>query len=103
MTDKLSVYEAKKLGGDKCWYCGDDLFASTKTVDHFWPKSMQGRLKVVCCANCNRMKGSLTPNGFIALINSMKNKHGKYQPWQKRFERMVYATETLWERIKWSI
>jgi len=101
--EQLSVYEGKTLGGNKCWYCGDVLFASTSTVDHFWPKSMQGRLKVVCCTNCNRMKGNLTPNGFIALIESLKRKQGKYQPWQKRFDRMIRATQTLWERVKWSV
>jgi hypothetical protein len=49
------------------------------------------------------MKGNLTPNGFIALITSLKNKHGNYQLWQSRFERMIRATETLWERVKWSV
>lgn len=99
----LSVYESITLGGDKCWYCGEELFPSTKTTDHFWPKIMRGRLKVVCCSNCNHMKGPLTPNGFIDLLYSLKTKHPSYQDWQKRFDRMIHATETLWERVKWSV
>ena len=100
----LSVYESNiPLGGDKCWYCGELLFPSTRTVDHFWPKCMRGRLKVVCCSNCNKMKGRLTPLGFINLLESLKEKYPLYQPWQKKFDRMIRATQTLWERVKWSV
>jgi hypothetical protein len=105
MNNKITygVYDSILLGGDKCWYCGDVLFPSTKTSDHFWPKSLRGRLKVVCCANCNRLKGHLTPNGFIDLIKSLKLKYPHYQFYQQRFDRMIRATETLWNRVKWSI
>jgi len=100
----LSVYESNiPLGRDKCWYCGELLFPSTRTVDHFWPKCMRGRLKVVCCSNCNKMKGRLTPLGFINLLESLKEKYPLYQPWQKKFDRMIRATQTLWERVKWSV
>jgi len=100
---KLSVYESRKLGNDKCWYCGSDLFTSAKSSDHFYPKQKKGRLKVVCCANCNRMKGNLTPLEFINLLKSLKKKHPDYQPFQKKFDRMIRATESLWNRVKWSI
>lgn len=76
-----NVYTSFTLGSDKCWYCGEVLFPSTSTADHFWPKSMRGRLKVSCCSNCNRMKGNLTSNGFIDLLKSLKKKHPDYQPW----------------------
>lgn len=100
---QLSIYDSKKLGNNKCWYCGCELYISTKTTDHFFPKHMGGRLKVVCCKNCNQEKKGLTPNGFIEHLKKLKNKHPDYQPWQKRFNRMINATQTLWERVKWSV
>ena len=102
-SKKLSVYDYASLGDNKCWYCGDVLFPSTKTKDHFWPKSLGGRLKVCCCKNCNALKRNLTPNEFIKLMEKLKNKHPHYAPWQKRFDRIINATETLWEKVKWSV
>ena len=103
MGEGLSVYTGKKLGGDKCWYCGDELYRSTRTKDHFWPKCLGGRLLVVCCRNCNKMKKDYTPMGFVELIKHTKKKHPDYQPYQKRFDRMIVATTSLWDRVKHSI
>jgi len=100
---KLSIYDSKKLGKNKCWYCKCELNQINKTSDHFFPRYMGGRLKVVCCKNCNQEKKDLTPNGFIEHLKKLKNKYPDYQPWQKRFDRMINATQTLWERVKWSI
>ena len=99
----LSVFQYKKLGADKCWYCGDDLFASTKTQDHFYPRSKGGRLMVACCRNCNGMKSDLTPPEFIDEIRILKTKHHPKKEWQSKFDRMIVATETLWDRVSWSV
>lgn len=100
---QYDVYKPHRFGGDLCWYCGDPLNNINRTTDHFWPKHLKGRIKVWCCANCNRMKGGKTPLQFIEQLKKLKEKHPKYQPYQKRFDRMINATQTLWDRIKWSV
>jgi len=99
---QLSVYDGKKLGGDRCWYCAEYIPNGSyrRTADHFWPKHMKGRLKVVCCKNCNDEKKGLTPNGFIEHLNKLKAKQPYYA---SKFDRMINATVTLWERVKWSV
>lgn len=72
-SKKLSVYDSWKFGDNSCWYCGENLQPHTKTVDHFWPKSLKGRLKVACCSKCNSLKRNLTPNDFIKLVEKLKN------------------------------
>jgi Zn-finger protein len=99
----LSIYDSIKLGGDKCWYCATDLFPSTKTKDHFWPKSLGGRLCVVSCANCNRMKGNFTPVGFVIYLKELKKNNCDKAPFQDKFDRMIVATSSLWDRVKWSL
>ena len=99
----LSVFEHCSLGDDKCWYCGIQLSNNTKSKDHFWPKSMGGRLKVACCKNCNGMKKNLTPKEFIRHLKYMKGKHPDHAPWQKKFDRMIHSTMSLWNRVEWSM
>jgi hypothetical protein len=99
----ISIYDSIKLGDDHCWYCGKELYPSTRTQDHFFPKSKGGKLMVSCCENCNLMKGDLTPVEFIDYVRSLKGKHPEYQPWQKKFDRMIQSTESLWESVKWSV
>lgn len=100
----LSVYESKTLGDKHCWYCGTWLFDGIRTKDHFWPRSRGGRLKVQCCRNCNGMKDHRTPLAFIAFINELKASNtAKYSCFEEGFNRIINATQTLWDRVKWSI
>lgn len=104
----LSVYEYKKLGRDNCWYCGEFIPVGSfrRTADHFWPKKLGGRLRVVCCSNCNSMKGCLTPIEFINYLNdryAIHSKASKNNPFLPTITRMITATQTLWDRVKWSI
>lgn len=104
MRDRqYNVYETKKLGGDTCWYCGITLIPQIRTMDHFWPKSMRGRIKVSCCLNCNRLKKNLTPNGFVDLLKELKQKSPAKDPQTNIYDRMIFATETLWVKVKHSI
>ena len=99
----LSVYESRTLGGKHCWYCGEWLFHGIATADHFWPKSRKGRLKVRCCKNCNGMKGGMLPLYFIGFIQRVKEETPYKQNLHPKFDRMITATQTLWDRVKWSI
>ena len=100
----LSVYENKILGNNHCWYCGEWLFDGIKSKDHFWPrKRKKGRLIVICCKNCNAMKGNRTPLGFIMFLNRLKKANPYKQNLFPKFDRMINATQTLWDRVKWSI
>ena len=100
---QLSIYEGRSIGNfDKCWYCGVDC---KTTADHFWPKSLGGRLKVRACANCNREKKGLTPNGWAKYLKGQRDKFEKtgFKHLVIKYDRMITATESLWERVKWSI
>lgn len=99
----LSVYENKTLGDKHCWYCGEWLFDKSKTKDHFFPKLLGGRLRVICCRNCNGMKGHLTPIAFIAYLHQIRALTPHKQNLHPKFDRMITATQTLWDRVKWSI
>jgi len=104
LSNKLNVYEGRTLGNRlKCWYCGNDGFTN---ADHFWPKSMRGRLKVRSCSRCNKIKKNLTPNGFIDYLQSLKLKSKSYYKHyytDEQLDRMIRATSTLWERVKHTI
>ena len=96
--ERLSIYKPVNLGNfDKCWYCGE---TSITTADHFYPKSLGGRLKVRCCKDCNEIKKDLTPEEWIEFIKEQKLKFPKFV---RKYNRMIMATETLWERVKWSV
>lgn len=60
-----SVFSKKKLGNDEeCFYC--DKYADTK--DHFYPKSLGGKLTVFCCKKCNQDKANLIPKHWLMYI-----------------------------------
>ena len=56
----------KKGRPDKCWYCGQE---EKCTVDHFYPKSIGGTVKVYACKICQAAKGDLMPDEFVAYMN----------------------------------
>jgi hypothetical protein len=107
---RLSIYNPITLGNKyKCWYCGEDGFTN---ADHFFPKSLGGRIKVRSCIRCNSEKADLTPSGWMDYLRSyiirlQKNKIKSLDEFCKkeipRTERMIIATQTLWKRVKWSV
>jgi|WetSurMetagenome_2_1015567.scaffolds.fasta_scaffold00003_169 hypothetical protein len=100
---RLSVYDGKNLGDKSCWYCGEYLFERMKTKDHFWPKKLNGRLTVSCCRNCNGLKSHMTPLAFITFLQELKALNPYKQNLYPKFDRMIHATQTLWDRVKWSV
>ncbi len=98
-----SVYNPRTIGGKHCYYCGIELYEGiNKSKDHFWPKSLGGRLKVRCCKSCNTMKKNFTPEGFIAHLQSLK-KLNPDRYFSLKLDRMIFATQGLWRKIKKSI
>lgn len=97
-----NVFECWILGGDLCWYCGKYIpFHSKKrTKDHFWPKSRKGKLRVVCCLDCNRLKKDLLPHQFLAYLKKQKANDPENA---QKYGRMITATKSLWELVKWSV
>ena len=107
---QISAYEHHRFGGDLCWYCGVSLTNENRSSDHFWPKHLKGRIKVWACKGCNHLKRGLTPIEFIKLLKATKNVPEKMFLWQHpdyekkpSIDRMINATQTLWDRIKWSL
>ena len=87
---KLSIYDPKTLGSlETCYYCG---IGDGITADHFYPKSKGGRLKVRCCKSCNKRKRDMTPLEWIAHLK----KRGKAEI----NKRLIFVTESLWERVQ---
>ena len=96
----MNPYEFKLIKSDTCWYCGVSLNDTNRSEDHFWPAAYGGQLKISCCKACNTLKGNLTPNQFIKLLNELRSqsKENGY-----KYSRMIRATSSLWERIKYEV
>jgi hypothetical protein len=45
----------------------------------------------------------MTPAAFIVFIQELKAENPAKQNLFARFDRMIRATETLWDRVKWSV
>jgi hypothetical protein len=114
---QLTIYTPRTLGNpQKCWYCGKQ---GATEGDHFYPRSLGGRLKVRSCIPCNRTKADLTPLEWIARIDQLLQAckggqgcdagtfirsncdAGCYQ--RKVLKRMRHATATLWNRVKQTV
>ncbi len=106
----LSVFDNRTLGNtEKCWYCGAEGHTN---ADHFYPKSLGGKLKVRSCKNCNCDKADLTP---LEWMNYLRLKRGRWQRNKvkslesqakfeiKKLDRMIKASLTLWLRVKHSV
>jgi hypothetical protein len=52
---------------DICYYCGQE---ERCTVDHFYPKSKGGKLKVYACRLCQRTKADMLPEQYINYIEN---------------------------------
>ena len=114
----MNVYQPRTLGNKiKCWYCGSN---GPTEGDHFYPKSLGGRLKVRSCIKCNREKGDLTPLEWINYLNVLINRCRKHNGGCDRGQfikslcpdncmeyekllRMRYASLTLWKRLRYSV
>jgi 5-methylcytosine-specific restriction endonuclease McrA len=61
--NRKNIFERDKA---KCQYCTKTLTFAKSTVDHVVPRSRGGKNTwsnlVLCCANCNTRKGSMTPS-----------------------------------------
>lgn len=69
---ELSYYEFSEFYGDHCVYCGD--LTGTVNLDRINNEKGYFYDNVApCCPDCNRMKGSLTVDGFLRKINSILN------------------------------
>jgi hypothetical protein len=107
---RLNIHQARNLGNrEKCWYCGAE---GPTTGDHFYPKSLGGRLKVRACTSCNNAKADLTPLEWMKYLRQTRNRwsriKSKFLQEQAdaeiaKINRMLRATFTLWIRVKHSV
>lgn len=107
---RLNIHQARSLGNrEKCWYCGAE---GPTTGDHFYPKSLGGRLKVRSCIPCNSDKADLTPLEWMNYLRIMRGRwqrnkatclegQAKYEI--EKLDRMIRATLTLWLRVRHSV
>jgi len=71
------------ISGFNCFYCGSGLSCHTWQLDHFIPKSKNGRNEFsnlrVCCKRCNTMKSDMFYEEFVAkaldVVNHFKSHH----------------------------
>ncbi len=104
MAKQYSINDPVTLGGKvHCWYCHGYLYKNISTKDHFFPKSLGGRLSVRCCSECNSLKGDKTPLQFIAFLRNLKETNTFKENLLPHYDRMINATETLWNKVKWSV
>ncbi len=54
--------------GSPCPYCLKKLEIGDLSLDHQTPKSIGGTVVEVVCKRCNRMKGELTKDEYITLL-----------------------------------
>jgi hypothetical protein len=84
----------------KCYYC-DRLFGPLreKTKDHIIPLSMGGVNKginiVVCCEECNRLKGRYTLYDFINRLQWLMKHPNKATYTKDEFKTMIKNTLVL--------
>ena len=75
MYKKAYIYARE---GEKCFYCEDYIPLKYMTKDHLHPRSKGGKDNlenlVLCCAECNKSKGSLTITDFMEKVTTQKNR-----------------------------
>lgn len=76
---RATPYFQELLRRGVCHYCGQKFPVSELTLDHIVPVARGGRSTrgnlVVCCRNCNRDKGMLTP--AERLLEAMPDSDGE--------------------------
>lgn len=74
--DVLAVLGGKKDGASQCRYCGGFFVVSELAADHAVPLSRGGGFGLdnidYPCINCNRAKGSMTPDEFLNLLRFLE-------------------------------
>lgn len=113
----LSVFVGGTRGNpDKCFYCGK---VCRTTRDHFFPKSLGGRLTVRCCRECNGEKANMTPPEWIEYLKDQLHSCSMEKgcnrgtfirshcpdecSGRRKLERMIRASESLWQMVEWSV
>lgn len=60
-----------------CYYCKVKVDNFSRTIDHIRPKKDGGILsnsnKVVCCFDCNQLKGGISIEEFDMVVDRMKH------------------------------
>lgn len=61
--------------GRPCPYCrrtmARDHWALRPTFDHVVPRSRGGREKIICCLQCNAIKGDMMPDEWAAFMGKV--------------------------------
>lgn len=99
---RLYCVEALTEQAGKCRYCHEPLTCKSATADHkraqMWGGETSKANIAAACLHCNKTKGSLTPNEFLALI---KNPQGHdieiWMIWSRR--KIWLATNRVCDRI----
>jgi HNH endonuclease len=77
-ADILAVMGGRMDGALKCRYCGGIFGVDEIAADHAIPLSRGGSLDLdnidFPCSDCNRIKESLTPDEFLALLEFLDTK-----------------------------
>jgi 5-methylcytosine-specific restriction endonuclease McrA len=70
------------LGMVRCHYCPRPIDVLTFEPDHFMPLELGGGIGldnlVECCEDCNRLKGAMPPDDFIAFMKFLETQCSHY-------------------------
>lgn len=78
---KLAIFSAAR---GRCSYCGVHLTLDEATLDHWKPRAEGGKnantnLRIACVI-CNRAKGRLQPNVFLAWLDRLARRKPERNP-----------------------
>jgi hypothetical protein len=90
-----------RLNDGFCCYCGDLIVFSAKmTKEHIVPLSKGGNNraenKTHCCKTCNGMRGNLSFEGFIRVVDEKKSKvrnRAKKEKYEIMIANIYYVKE----------
>ena len=80
-NSRLRAYKTLWHTGEDncCFYCGERLSRSTRTLDHIQPQSRGGTHEphnlVLCCVPCNQLKGDMLLHEFVDFVASYGGLH----------------------------
>ena len=83
-----------------CQYCGKILAAGELTLDHVIPRSRGGASTwenlVACCHNCNRRKGSMSPNEANMRLTREPRPFNLHT--SRHIMRLMGRSDTKWQK-----
>ena len=93
------MYELTYASKDSehCYYCGNNIFENTRTIDHQYPRAFGGISipcnMVPCCSECNSKKGDLTSEKFKEWIkfNTPKKRYQYKLEYLKEMKKVQYS------------